>query len=271
MTKFMVNEQVCAPMGSQLRLVGMLLALVFTVPVLAQETSETQAKSTDTSVSTSVSNRLTPSELARSRSWGLSETEWRRYKLLMQGIRGSISPPTISPIEVLGIHARNDDERRRFAEQWARVMREDVERILAFQHAYDAAGKRLYPNDQIIDVSRLPVHNENDTGLQAEDRVLLFTRPDCATCDALLNTLLKKVDEVTGIDLYISGFEPGDDQAIRRWAVEHGIKPDWVRNRRVTLNHEAGVLERLTQGKGEIPYLMRWRGGDLSALRASAL
>ncbi len=258
-------------MSSQLRLVGMLLALVLSVPVPALETSETQSNNTDVSTSTSVPNRLTPFELARSRSWGLSETEWRRYKSLMQGIRGSISPPTISPIEVLGIHARNDDERRRYAERWASVMREDVERILAFQHAYDAAGKRLYPNDQIIDVSRLPGRKENDRDLQAEDRVLLFTRPDCATCDALLNTLLKQIDKVAGIDLYITGFEPGDDPAIRRWAVEHGIKADWVHNRRVTLNHEAGVFERLTHGKAEIPYLMRRREGDLSAFRASAL
>jgi hypothetical protein len=38
-------------------------------------------------------------------------------------LRGSISPSSLSPIEVLGIHARNGEERRRYADQWAMMMR----------------------------------------------------------------------------------------------------------------------------------------------------
>lgn len=258
-------------MSNRARWLGVTLALVFTAPALAVEVSGTLANETDTGVSATAKNVLTPFELARSRAWGLSETEWQRYKLLMQGIRGSISPPAISPIEVLGIHARDADERRRYAELWARAMREDVDRILAFQHAYDEAGKRLYPNEQLIEVSRLPARSSTTSALLPGDRVLFFTRPDCPSCDALLGKLLKRIDEVDGIDLYIAGVKPGDDQAVRAWAVDRGIDPQWVRNRRITLNHEAGSLERLTQGKGEIPYLLRRRGEDLSALRASEL
>jgi len=258
-------------MSNRARWVSVILALVFAAPVIAVEVAGTQANETDTSVSATAKNTLTPSELARSRAWGLSETEWQRYKLLMQGIRGSISPPTISPVEVLGIHARNADERRRYAELWARAMREDVDRILAFQRAYDDAGKRLYPNEQLIDVSRLPARSSITSALLPGDRVLFFTRPDCPACDALLSKLLKRINEVAGIDLYIAGVKSGDDQAVRAWAVDHGINPEWVRNRRVTLNHETGVLQRLTQGKGEVPYLLRRRGEDVSALRASEL
>lgn len=258
-------------MSNRARWLGVTLALVFTAPALAVEVSGTLANETDTGVSATAKNMLTPFELARSRAWGLSETEWQRYKLLMQGIRGSISPPTISPIEVLGIHARDEDERRRYAELWARAMREDVDRILAFQRAYDEAGKRLYPNEQVIDVSRLTTRSSNTSALLPGDRVLFFTRPDCPACDALLGKFLKRIDEVAGIDLYIAGVKPGDDQAVRAWAVDRGIDPQWVRNRRITLNHEAGVLERLTHGKGEIPYVLRRRGEDVSALRASEL
>jgi hypothetical protein len=35
-------------------------------------------------------------------------------------------------------------------------MYEDAGRILAFQQAYDAAVKRLYSHQPLIDVSRLP-------------------------------------------------------------------------------------------------------------------
>ncbi len=258
-------------MNNHTKWLSMVMTVVITVPALAVELSGTQVNKTATGNSTTNKESLTPSELARSRAWGLSETEWHRYQALMQGIRGSISPETISPIEVLGIHARDDHERRRYAEQWARAMHEDVERILAFQHDYDAAGKRLYPNESLIDINRLPTRNEKTTALQAEDRVLFFTRPECPACDAVLMKLLKHLDQVAGIDIYIAAIKPGDDAAIRGWAVAHGIAPEWVRNRRVTLNHEGGVLARLTQAKGEIPYLLRRRGKALTMLRAAEL
>ena len=257
-------------MSNQWKLASLILALVISVPAFAVEVSGTQVKESDTSVSTMDENTLTSSEQARSRLWGLSETEWHRYKQLMQGIRGSISPSTISPIEVLGIHARDQEERRRYAERWTRAMHEDVSRILAFQHAYDEAGKRLYPNEQLIDIDRLP-RADKTSSLQPGDRVLFFTRTDCSACDALLGNLLKRIDAVTGIDIYIAGVKSGDDQAVRDWAASHSIKPEWVRSRRVTLNHEADVLERLTQGKGKIPYILKRQGKDLSVLRASEL
>ena len=91
----------------------------------------------------------------RASAWHLNEEEWRRYDTLLKGIRGSVSPATLSPIEVLGIHARDNAERRRYAERWARAMRDDAERILAFQRAYDSAARRLFGDQDLIDINRL--------------------------------------------------------------------------------------------------------------------
>jgi len=245
--------------------------LAMVAPAYAIEQSGTQVKETEIAFSSTSANTLSPTELARSRAWGLTEMEWHRYKQLMQGIRSSISPSTISPIEVLGIHARDSEERRRYAEQWTQAMHEDVSRILAFQHAYDEAGKRLYPNQQLIDITRLPLLSKKTNALQRDDRVLFFTRSDCPACDVLLERLLKRIDKIGGIDIYLTGTQLGDDQAIRDWAADHMIKSEWVRTRRITLNHEAGALEKLTHGKSDLPYLMRRRGDELSVLSASDL
>mgnify|MGYP002712988749 CR=1 FL=1 len=258
-------------MSNGLKLTTAFLVLLMMGSAFAVELSGTGIKQTETEQSATDKNRLTPSELARSRAWGLSPQEWHRYKQLMQGIRASISPATISPIEVLGIHARDEAERRSYAERWVHAMREDVGRILAFQHAYDEAGKRLYPDEPLIDPDRLPGPGDRTGALQSSDRVLFFTRPDCPACDSLWNRLRKRIDEVAGIDIYIAGVKPGDDQAVREWATAHGIDPAWVRSRRVTLNHEAGALQRLTRGKGATPYLLRLRDEALSPLRPSAL
>jgi integrating conjugative element protein (TIGR03759 family) len=207
----------------------------------------------------------------RAQQWDLSEVEWQRYQQLMQGIRGSISPSTISPIEVLGIHARDETERQRYAEAWAHIMYEDAERILAFQQSYDAAVKRLYPNQPLIDVSLLPGKSSETTEFQSTDRLMFFTRPDCPACDLILSKLLKRIDEVDGLDIYITDVPQGDDGIVRDWASSHRIDPAWVHNRRITLNHNGGALGQLTEGQGVVPTLFRRRGEKLSPLRISDL
>ncbi len=234
------------------------------VPALQTETARMESVRTD-------ETSLSRTYLDRARAWGLSETEWRRYQSLMQGIRGSVSPDTISPIEVLGIHARDGAERRRYAELWAQAMWEDAERILTFQCAYVEVGRKVYPGVQLIDPSRLPRNDDQAAGIQQEDRVLFFTRPNCAPCIALLARLLARIERIAGIDIYLAGIHPGDDQAVRDWAAKHGIAPDWVRARKVTLNFEAGALAELTDGQGEVPTLMRRRGEALAVLSPAAL
>ena len=101
--------------------------------------------------------------------------------------------------------------------------------------------------------------------------MLFFTRPDCASCDRLLARLLSRVDDVAGIDIYLADVDPGDEAAVRAWASERGIRPEWVKSRKVTLNFDAGALERLTGGQALLPVLMRRRGEHIEPLSASAL
>ena len=258
-------------MSSRVKPIILIFALVASHPVVATEHSNTQVKQTGQGDSPIETNTLSASDLARARIWDLSEVEWHRYKQLMQGIRGSISPSTISPIEALGIHARDEAERQRYAEIWARAMHEDVDRILEFQRAYDAAGKRLYPNEPLIDIDRLPGKTEETVSFQSSDRLLFFVRPACPVCDVMLKKLLKRINEVSGIDIYLTDVAPGDDVAVRDWASAHQIEPEWVHSRQITLNHDGGALDKLTRGQGEVPYLLRRRGEDLSQLRASDL
>lgn len=51
-----------------------------------------------------------------------------RAKVLLLGPRKAFSVENLSPIETLGIHARSDAERRKYAEMFVRAFRSDVER-----------------------------------------------------------------------------------------------------------------------------------------------
>ena len=107
--------------------------------------------------------------------------------------------------------------------------------------------------------------------LQSTDRVLFFTRPDCASCDALLRQLLKRVDTLAGVDIYLLGLPVNDDKAVRDWAEQQAIEPRWVRSRQVTLNHDGGALSQLTRGQDAVPYMLRRRDDVLAVLSPSVL
>ena len=185
---------------------------------------------------------------------------------MLQGIRGSVSPATLSPLEVLGIHARDAAERTRYAEQWAIAMRDDAERILAFQHAYDEANRRLFPDAALIDPARLPTRSSMERDLQPSDRVLAFVRPACAACEALLARVLGARDRVASIDIFVADIARGDEGALRAWANAQHIEPAWVHGRQVTVNFAVGD----NRPAADIPDLMRRRGAALTPLASTA-
>lgn len=246
---------------------GLITALLFGASLSeGAEPTLIDSVRTVTSDSGEMRTPLTEHERTRASYWRLSEAEWRRYRSLMEGIRGNISPASLSPIEALGIHARDDAERQRYAEQWATLMREDAERVLAFQQAYDSAGLRLFPTETLIDYDRLPDPNAKRDALWSNDRLLLFLRLDCRACEAMLARALARIDQVAGVDVFLTGLAADDNAAIRAWASERGIRPDWVNAQRVTLNFGDSVLNRIAPRGAEIPLIVRRRGESLTLL-----
>ncbi len=181
--------------------------------------------------------------------WDLSEQEWARYKTLMQGIRGSISPATVSPLEVLAMHAETDQKRRHYARLWAKRYHDDVERTLKFQAAYNEAWDELYGNQPLIDISKLNLKRPQPEPWKEGDRIALFIKiQHCARCQNAVNQAAKRVLKVGAtLDLYFVATQSGrDDDLIRLWAQAASINPKDVKQKRITLNHEDGELMRFT-------------------------
>ena len=88
-------------------------------------------------------------------AWGLTTEEYVRFQALDKGFRGFFAQ-NLSPLEILGIHARNEAERKQYAERFARIQYEDVSRILAFDRARQEAFTRLYPKAQLINYGNQP-------------------------------------------------------------------------------------------------------------------
>jgi integrating conjugative element protein (TIGR03759 family) len=196
---------------------------------------------------------LSNEQLAR--DWGLKPEEWTRYRQLMQGPLGVYSP-NVDPLSALGIEAQSEDERQRYAELQVLAEARRVEKLLAYQRAYDIAWRKQFPG-------LLPVNlagSKPPTGLRAPQgsgRLALFVKADCPPCVQQVKSLQSAG---TAFDLYLVGSRQ-DDSRIRRWARQVGLEPTKVHDRIITLNHDGGRWLSLGL-PGELPALVREVNGQ---------
>lgn len=181
--------------------------------------------------------------------WGLEAEEWTRFQELMQGPLGVYSPG-LDPLTALGIEARTEEERRRYAELQVRLEARRVEKLLAYQRAYDAAWDRLHPALQPV-ASFAGGDAAVDTA-RGTQRLAVFVKEHCPACEQRVRQLQ---GAGTPFDLYLVGSRQ-DDGRIRDWAAKAGIEPGDVRERLITLNHDAGRWLSLGLS-GELPAVVR--------------
>ncbi|OCX15351.1 TIGR03759 family integrating conjugative element protein [Ectopseudomonas hydrolytica] len=189
------------------------------------------------------------------RDWGLSSKEWVRYRALMQGPLGIYSP-NIDPLTALGIEARSEQERQRYAELQVQAEAHRVEKLLAYQRAYDDAWQRLHANmPRVILPDAGPAFSPATPA--GNERIAVFVNDACAACD---QTTLRLQATGMEFDIYVVDSR-ADDARIRAWAQRIGIDPAKVRSGQVTLNHDSGRWLSLGL-PGDLPAVVRQVGGQ---------
>ncbi|MFG0410039.1 TIGR03759 family integrating conjugative element protein [Pseudomonas sp. FYR_11] len=228
-----------------------LLSLVFALPLSVSAAQPTETQST---AKASAVAPLTNEQAAR--DWGLKDEEWSRYQQLMQGPLGTYSP-NLDPLSALGIEAQSDTERQRYAALQVQAEARRVEKLLAYQRAYDDAWKKQFPGVLPVNltggVSAFP-----KVALPAgSGRLALFVKANCPACNAQLQQLQASG---TSFDLYLVGSRQ-DDAHLRQWARAANISARSVQNRSITLNHDGGRWLSLGL-PGDLPALVREVGGQ---------
>jgi integrating conjugative element protein (TIGR03759 family) len=168
------------------------------------------------------------------RDWGLKPEEWARYRQLMAGPLGILSP-RLDPLTALGIEARSQAEREHYAELEVHMEGERVAKLLAYQRAYDAAWKRLYPRLEPVEFAAVPQGPLQIADASISKRLAVFVKEPCAACDAMVKALQARGRP---IDIYMVGLE--DDAQLRAWAARLDLDPGEVRSGTITLNHDDG-------------------------------
>lgn len=235
-----------------MRRLALVLGVIFSANLHAAQSTTEEVKTDVVETPTSGQNssvELSFTTAKKANSWGLKADEWKRYETIMEGPRGYWSPG-LDPLTALGVEAKTDAERMRYATLQVIAEFNRVEGELAYQRAYNQAFKKQFPDSVLIGEAQpkqpdFLKHQLPASGLQ-EVPVTLFVSLNCALCDA---TVSKAVASQKRVDVYVIGAE-GDD-AIRKWAANVGIQPQQVQRRQITLNHNKDELKLVT-GKATV-------------------
>ena len=104
------------------------------------------------------------------------------------GWAAGIYSPNLDPLSALGIEARTDEERRRYAELQVQVEARRVEKLLAYQRAYDEAWQRLNPGMQRVNLpDDKPGAGPSSSPLSGSGRMAVFVgrlQPADSSCSA---------------------------------------------------------------------------------------
>ncbi|HBP0979028.1 TIGR03759 family integrating conjugative element protein [Comamonas sp. Y6] len=228
-----------------------LLLAALHLPASAQQTPQQAA---NIQPARSSQSQIAHSQDTRqAKEWGLRDDEFARYRELMEGPIGVYSP-NLDPLSVLGIEARSDEERRRYAELQVQVEARRVEKLLAYQRAYDEAWQRLNPGMQRVN---LPDDKPGASATRGIGRTAVFVKDGCDACGQVVQRLQSSGAE---FDLYMVGSRQ-DDARIRDWAKRAQVDPARVRSGSITLNHDGGRWLSLGL-PGELPAVVREVNGQ---------
>lgn len=216
--------------------------------------------------------------------WGLTEAEYDRFEELMEGPRGNLSAPGITPIEVLGIEARSPAERDKYAELYVAMMLREADKALAFSRTVHAAFQREVGDRPVLDhgvLNRIRAASESrydalPLGIEPRGRLMVFTEIDCKRCaKRIASALASAKTKFAGIDVYFVGATASDKKEIQTWARRHGITPTDMQGRRITLNLDQGehefVERRLKRSLPSSLAFAQRRGDSYEAVNGASL
>ena len=205
---------------------------------------------------------LSETQQHEAKVWQLTETEEKRYIQLMQSRSGVYYKGLrMSPIDILGLNARNDAERAHFAELAAKQEAQKVAQNIAWNNAFYQAYNNLFKDVPVVgdfDPSPYSPYAHQPIQLKPGERLYLFIKAD----DAVKTILLQLIDAITrtpNTQLNLL-FIDMDNDAIQLWANRHQLPLALVNSQQITLQNGKQQYEALTTKKKQTPLLLLSNG-----------
>lgn len=206
---------------------------------------------------------LTEKQLHEAKVWGLNLDEEKRYVFLMQnksklyykGLRQT-------PLDILGLNARNETERNHFAEIAAKQEAQKVAKNIAWNNAFHKAYNKLFANIPVVgdfDPSPYSPYAHKPVQLSPGDTLYFFIKETDAIKTILL-MLFEALEKTPNTQLHLMLLDM-DDTTIQLWANLHQIPQSLVANGRISLNHGELSYKSLKNTPKTLPLLLLSKNG----------
>lgn len=202
--------------------------------------------------------KLTEQQAHEADVWGLTDDEEKRYVLLMQNRSGLYYRGLRqTPLDILGLNARNETERNHFAEIAAMQEAQKVSKNIAWNNAFYKAYNKLFENVPVVgdfDPKPFSPYAHKPLLLDQNDTLYFFVKPDEAV-KSILMLLLDAIEITPNTRLHIMLMN-SDELSIQLWANQHQIPQALVNTGQITLNHGDLNYQSLSITKKSTPLLL---------------
>lgn len=214
---------------------------------------------------------LTAAQKHEASVWNLSEDQEKRYLKLMEN-RSHVyyAHQNVSPIEILGMNARDDQERtyyaKLFATQEAQRLAKELVFISDFNHAYsDLMAQYKLPVLNPFDVSKYSPYRYQPVHLEMNDKLMFFVHLKDSV-RSIMGSLMSLIIQTPGVQLnmYFVGGQI-QDADIQHWAKSQAIPPILVSRQILTLNRGAEPYMAKNPNM-KLPALFLIRSGETSQI-----
>lgn len=205
---------------------------------------------------------LSKAQQHEARVWQLTDAEEKRYLQLMQSRSGLYYQGLrMSPIDILGLNARDDAEREHLAELAAKQEAQKVAQNIAWNNAFYQAYNMLFKDVPVVgdfDPSPYSPYAHQPIQLKSGERLYLFVKAD----DAVKTTLIQLIDAIsrtsnTQLNLL---FIDMDNDAIQLWANRQQLPMALVNSQQIILQDGGPQYEALTLQEKQTPLLLLSNG-----------
>ncbi|HAT9314934.1 TPA: TIGR03759 family integrating conjugative element protein [Legionella pneumophila subsp. pneumophila] len=207
---------------------------------------------------------LNEAQKLEAKVWGLNEAEEKRYLQLMQSRSGIYYKDLrMTPVDILGLNARNDIEREHFAALSAQQEAQKVAQNIAWNNAFYKAYNQLFKDVPVVgdfDPSPYSPYAHQPIQLKEGETLYFFMRTDDAVTTIVLQ-LIDAISRTPNTKLHLL-FLDMDNNAIQLWANKHQIPIQMVTSQQISLNPGNQQFEGLPLAKKQTPLLLLAKGNS---------
>lgn len=226
----------------------------------SQRDMTTQANTTTEHILSGINQ----SQAKQAAAWGITNEEMARYdELTSQGGIYSQLGKDLTVLEVLGMEARSEAERQKYARLMVEQEIRYQQNVLAFEVAKMDVMKEKYPNMEIwytkeeLRQKSLPDLLKGLASYQ-DKRLVIYVGDECdSDCQDYITKVRSSASSSTRVDIFFTNTR-GDDKKLRDAVSKLGLNPKDIDGTTLTVNHDKGYFARLkVDGVKTLPMAVR--------------